>query len=150
GQPNCSAGCPLGLAPCTLPGGGMGCDFGLLGGCMDTGGGPDDPAAIAQAGMSAAAGVKVFVIGIGTDSSEEATLNSLAMMGGVPRASAPYYYPVTNGQDLENALMAITGQIASCNYPLQMPPPDPNHVDVSVNGMPIAEDPTNGWSFGPG
>ncbi len=148
GAPNCSTtgACLPGQLTCALPGGGMGCDF--FGICMPpTSGGDDGPGAIAAVQQSAAANVKVFVIGIATDSMTEATLNQMATAGGVPRMGTPSYYRVTSGMDLQTALMAITGQIASCTFPLQQRPPDPTRIDVTLNGMTVPRDATNGWEL---
>lgn len=148
GAPNCSAtgACLPGQLTCMLPGGGMGCDF--FGLCMPpTAGGDDAMGAIAAVQQSAAGNVKVFVIGIATDAMTESTLNQMAVAGGVPRPGTPSYYRVTNGMDLQTALAAITGQIASCTYPLQQRPPDPTRIEVSLNGMPVPRNAMNGWEL---
>ncbi len=148
GAPNCSTtgACLPGQLTCALPGGGMGCDF--FGICMPpTPGGDDAMGAIAAVQQSAAANVKVFVIGIATDSMTESTLNQMATAGGVPRMGSPSYYRVTSGMDLQTALMAITGQIASCTFPLQQRPPDPTRIDVTLNGVAVPRDAANGWEL---
>ena len=50
-----------------------------------------------------------------------------------------------NRDELVAALEAITGQIASCTFPLNPPPPVPNNVAVEVDGMRVARDPNQGW-----
>ncbi len=53
-------------------------------------------------------------------------------------------------QQFETALNAIRGQVVSCVYPLQssnLTQVDPTHVNVTVGGMPILQDPNNGWTY---
>jgi hypothetical protein len=53
-------------------------------------------------------------------------------------------------QQFETALNAIRGQVVSCTYPLQssnLSQVDPTHVNVTVGGMPILQDPNNGWTY---
>lgn len=78
-------------------------------------------------------GIKTFVIGIGTSSDDNATLNSIAMAGGTDKS-----FDVGTGstaQDFANALNAIRGSV-KCQYSLPPPPPgkmlDPKLVNVSV------------------
>jgi hypothetical protein len=102
---------------------------------------------------SAQAGVHTFVIGVATDSSSDGNLNMMAMAGGEQRPGGPpYYYLVTNQQDLVNVINSIAGQIISCNLQLPMRPPYPDQVTVTANGQTVPRDTThmNGWDFGPG
>lgn len=53
-------------------------------------------------------------------------------------------------QQFETALNAIRGQVVSCTYPLQssnISQVDPMHVNVTVGGVTILQDPTNGWTY---
>ncbi len=53
-------------------------------------------------------------------------------------------------QQFETALNAIRGQVASCTYPLQssnISQVDPMHVNVTVGGVTILQDPANGWTY---
>lgn len=152
GQPTCGTGCscppdapPCGPSMCDYPG------FGCGPACDPSGQGffaPDDPAAIAAAQSSAAAGIKVFVVGLGTGPMEEATLDALARGGGTARnGGPPFYYPATSAGELQSALASIAGQIASCSYALAMPPPDPAQVTVTVGGVAVPRDAQNGWEL---
>ncbi len=152
GQPTCGTGCscppdapPCGPSMCDYPG------FGCGPACDPSGQGffaPDDAAAIAAAQASAAAGIRVFVVGLGTGPMEEATLDALARSGGTPRPGGPpSYYPATGAAELQSALSSIAGQIASCSYALTAPPPDPAQVTVTVGGVAVPRDAQNGWDL---
>jgi hypothetical protein len=95
------------------------------------------------------AGFPTFVIGISTGADAEDTLNDMATAGGRPRMDVSKYYPVASRDQLVAALAAITGQIASCNFPLEMPPPVPDNVAVEVDGARLTRDTPDGWSYTP-
>ena len=102
---------------------------------------------------AATAGVHTFVVGVATDTTSEGVLNDLAMRGMEPRPNGPpYYYLVTNQQDLVTTINMIAGQIVSCSFMLQMVPPYPDQVSITANGQTVPRDPThmNGWDYGPG
>jgi len=113
---------------------------------------PDDAAAIAAVGMVAGAGVPVFVIGIATNTTADATLNGMAMAGGKPAAGAQQYYPVSNTADLVSVLNTLQGMVArGCTYRLPMVPPNPGNVKVTVGGVKVDRDTTHttGWDYSP-
>jgi hypothetical protein len=111
----------------------------------------DRAGSVAAVAAAASAGIPTFVVGIATaGSTAHETLNEMADKGGRPRSNATRYYPVVNRDELVAALEAITGQIASCTFPLNPPPPVPSNVAVEVDGMRVARDPSQGWDYGPG
>ena len=115
-------------------------------------GGDDAAGAIASIAAAAAAGIPSFVVGIATAGSDaHATLNSMAEKGGRPRSDATKYYPVASRDELVSALETITGQIASCTFPLTPVPPVPENVAVEIDGQRVVHDPSqmNGWNYGP-
>lgn len=122
--------------------------------CQNGSGSQDDVAGSVQAvAASLAAGVPVFVIGIATtQGSAHNTLNMMADAGGRPRMNQIRYYPASSRDELIAALESITGQIASCTFPLNPPPPVPANVAVDVDGMRVNRDTnqTNGWDYSPG
>jgi hypothetical protein len=69
--------------------------------------------------------IYTFVIGVATNSSsEQMTLNMLADAGGRPRPGLLTHFYLGNTQsELTAALAAITGQAATCTFPLNPPPP---------------------------
>jgi hypothetical protein len=110
--------------------------------------------AIAALAAARMAGIKTFVVGIGTQGvpQTEQTLNAMADAGGAPRAGATRYYPVNSGMDLVTALGTIGGQIASCQLVLTAPPPDVRYVTLFFDGTIVPRDPTmmNGWDLDAG
>ena len=125
--------------------------------CRNGGGGGQsnrDPAgAVAAVTAAAAAGMPSFVVGIATqDGDAHDTLNQMAVAGGRPRNGDVRYYPVASRDELTTALETITGQIVSCTFFLDKPPPSPNDVAVNVDGMRVARDTNSmeGWNYGDG
>jgi hypothetical protein len=113
----------------------------------------DTAGSVQAAAASLAAGIPVFVVGVATsgDAMAESALNQMADKGGRPRNDpTTKYYPVASRDQLVTTLETITGQIASCTFPLDKPPPAPNNVAVNIDGMRVQPDPVNGWSYGAG
>jgi hypothetical protein len=115
----------------------------------------DDQATIQAVTDLAAAGIPVFVIGVGTQdllggsAGGDATLSAMAKAGGKPRAGNPSYYPVTTSADFSAALATIGGQIVSCTLQIKTPP-DPTNIAVEADGKRVPPSATNGWQYGPG
>jgi len=101
-----------------------------------------------------AAGFQTFVVGIATaaDAMATATLNQMALNGGVPQTgAATSYYAVSDTATLEAALNRILSGIVSCTISLPPNPPANSTVGISVTtaggDIAVASDPTNGWSY---
>jgi hypothetical protein len=123
------------------------------GGSRRGGGGDDAAGAVAAVAAAAKAGIPSFIVGIATAGSDaHDTLNEMAIQGGRARADATKYYPVANKDELVTALGQITGQIASCTFPLNPLPPEPDNVRVNVDGAKVDRDTSKagGWDYGPG
>jgi hypothetical protein len=139
GLPNCPSGCASQQQP--------------MGMCTTTDNPTEDTAAEMAVSMAALMGYQTFVIGIGQVTSAQNTLNQLAIAGGVPQTGgATSYYAATDEATLEAALMAIVGQVASCQIVLPMAAVGQTNVAVSVDdssgkASKVPEDPNNGWSF---
>jgi hypothetical protein len=110
----------------------------------------DNAAAIRAVADAQTAGYKTFVIGVATSGQANNVLSQMATAGGEARMAMPPYYPVTNRQDLVNALGAITGLVTDCVFRLGGAPPSPDDVAVSVGATRVARDPShmNGWDYG--
>jgi hypothetical protein len=105
-----------------------------------------------------AAGFPTFVIGVDTskDTSIE-RLNAMAVAGGRPRppvSANPLdptttFYLASTQAELTQALQAITGELASCIFTLNPPPPVPDNIAVDFSGVRTDRDPTrmNGWEY---
>ena len=121
----------------------------------DDGEAPTGPETVAAVRALAAAGIKTYVLGFGTVSTEEArVLNEAAEAGGVPRATTePYFFSADTEEELQTVLEQIAGGIVvpSCSFALNSPPPNPNDVTVLVDGMAVPRNAshTNGWDYAP-
>jgi hypothetical protein len=124
--------------------------------CSPSGEGQDDarPYAVEQVTAAANAGIPVLVVGVATnkDTATEA-LDDMAIAGGMPRtdgnALAARYYLANSQAELVTALRAITGEIATCVFPLSKPPPVPENIGVKIDGVLLDRDPNrvNGWEY---
>lgn len=115
---------------------------GANGSCLDT--------ANTQAAVAALAGtgVKTFVLGVPGAGPYAADLDALAVAGGTD-----HYYAASDPTQaaLEAALDAITAKaVDSCVITLESPPSDPGFTNVLVDGVTVAKDPVDGWSWGDG
>lgn len=148
GAPDCASGCTCrpGRGPCAT----NMCradDGACTAPCIDRG--PDGPGSVQAVRDAAAGGTTVIVVGLMTGRDEEQTLNELALAGGFPRVGGPpHYFLADSGEELEEALVNITGLIVSCTFPLEDPPPDPDNIDVVLDGMRVPRDRENGFELG--
>jgi hypothetical protein len=93
---------------------------------------------------AAAAGFKVYVIGVGP---ETGNLDNFATAGGTG-----HYYPALSPQELNAALASIVGTVASCTFNLTTVPQDPTNVVVEFNGDKTLRAPRDinqveGWNY---
>jgi hypothetical protein len=129
--------------------------------CVDVG--PNDgsegqeaarPYAVAAIEESVAAGIPVFVMGVGTnkDTAVE-TLDNMAVAGGRPAPSANpranAFYLGNSTEQLTAALEAIAIDVKTCVFPLRTKPDDPSNIAVNVDGQKVPPDDTQveGWSY---
>ena len=121
-----------------------------------------DTAAVTAIGTALTAGFPTFVVGIATTkASDISELNLMAAAGGESVSNtnplAKHFYETNLGAsptDLTTALQAITGQISTCLFPLNPPPPvlnDDSKVGVYLgSGMtkiPYDASKTDGWAY---
>jgi hypothetical protein len=93
---------------------------------------------------AAAAGFKVYVIGVGP---ETGNLDNFASAGGTGN-----YFPALSPQDLATALATIAGTVASCTFALPKAPPDPSNIAVEFDGNKSLRAPrdtkhVDGWDY---
>jgi hypothetical protein len=140
GLPNCPSGCASAAQNPPMM-------------CTMTDNPDEDAATEAAVTMAAMMGYQTFVIGIGNVASAQNTLNQLAMAGGRPQTGGTTsYYAATDEPSLEAALMAIVGQVASCQITLPAAAVGQTNVAVSVDdasgkATKVPQDDNNGWSF---
>jgi hypothetical protein len=112
--------------------------------CGDT-----DVAGKITALYNATPSVKTYVIGVGGDTASDPTaLDAWAVAGHTARVGAPtQYYQANSPQDLKDAFDTIVGGVVSCKFALGSMPPDPSQLYVWENGVQVAVDPANGYSY---
>jgi hypothetical protein len=107
--------------------------------------GSDDLAGTtAAAKAAAAAGIKVYVVGIGP---KPGNLDAFATAGGTDKS-----FSALSPQDLTAALSTIVGAVASCTFALDSAPPVPGNVVVEFDNNKSLRAPqdtshTNGWDY---
>lgn len=156
GGPNCNAGatCDIsgcmenieGCLPtdaccaqnqnCCAPGG----PAGALN-CVDK-----DPTVNAVAAL-ASVGIRTAVIGVPGSQVYGSVLSAMALAGGAPLASYPFYYKVDNLGTLINVLGAIAGAALSCDFTITDPPKDLGYTNVYLDQTVVSSDPVDGWTW---
>jgi hypothetical protein len=148
GGPNCNENavcgpeqCPIDCTPvpnCCAPGEDPGPP-----GCIDEAASVDAVAALA------AAGIQVFVIGIPGSESAADVLNAMAIAGGAPQPTAPYYYQVTDVGKLETVFGDIASLVVSCEFEVQDPPQQQGMTNVYLDQEVLPYLDPNGWRWKP-
>lgn len=112
----------------------------------------DETGPVAVIRDAASMGVPTYVLGLtGTEDFAD-LLDVMAVAGQRPRATTPRYYPVSSAQELGNEFRTITTGIAECRFELASAPPDPDLVDVRLDGASIYRDVmhNDGWDWSAG
>lgn len=99
----------------------------------------DLPAALQAIAMARAAGIKVYVIGVGPSAGN---LDEMARQGGTGT-----FFPALSPQSLLAALDAIVGTVASCVYKMDSIPPDPTNLGVYLDKQLVSQGTPDGWSL---
>ncbi len=109
----------------------------------------DAPPAIAEVRSLAAMSVRTFVIGLNGTQDFADVLNDMADAGGRPRGGMTRYYNATSATELVSELGRVTQALADCTLRLDAAPPDPNLVDVRLDGHSLYRDVRhmNGWDW---
>ena len=98
-----------------------------------------------------AGGIPTFVLGTpGLQPQYGADLDGLAIAGGTaqPEGSGPRYYAASDTPTLEAALKTIAGKVVdSCTINLDAPVTDRGVTNVLLDGVPVAQDPVDGWTW---
>ncbi len=146
GGPNCNPPPgPLGSCDCAgLPESCLDPTFGRVN-CLD------DERAIRVIGEIADSGIPIFLIGFDDPTRPDlaAILDDMAIAGGRPRpvGSSRRFYDVRDRSDLEGALGEITASVGRCLLVTDFRPDPALQVSVRVDGLPVPEDPMDGWQW---
>jgi hypothetical protein len=157
GGPNCNASASCSSAMCTYNiEGDQGCTATGPDCCVvnGPGGGPlsclDADPTIAAVTAFASAGIPVYVLGVPGSEPYASLLDRLAVAGGTARGSEPQYYAVTtfDEQALSSAMSTIAAKVTgSCTLTLDAVPPEPDLVNVFLDGSAIAQAGADGWTL---
>jgi hypothetical protein len=98
------------------------------------------PGTVDAIAAAAAAGFRVYVIGIGPS---VGNLDNFASAGGTGNC-----YPATSPDALTQAFASISKLVATCTFTSDAPPPDLDNIAVYLNKALVPQDAGNGWSFG--
>ncbi|MBO6935434.1 MAG: VWA domain-containing protein [Deltaproteobacteria bacterium] len=146
GGPNCNPP-PGPLGECDCAGLPMSCldpTFGRVN-CLD------DERAIRVIGDIADDGIPIFLVGFDDPTRPDLAevLDDMAVAGGRPRpvGSSRRFYDVRDRTDLEEALGEITASVGRCLLVTDFVPTPGLQVQVRVDGVPIPEDPIDGWQW---
>ncbi len=103
---------------------------------------------ISEAQTFANAGIPVYVIAFNFGGFE-GNLNSIATAGGTdaPPVGGDKFYTANGTAQLVTAVQNIATASISCSYALNPAPQDPSKIWVEVNGLPVAREAVNGFSF---
>lgn len=94
------------------------------------------------------AGIRTYVVGIPGSTYYGALLDQLATIGGSARPGSPRYYQVDDMTALSTVLEQIgTKELVTCDFVLDVVPPDRTMVNVYFDQEVVAYDETNGWAW---
>ncbi|HEX6241081.1 MAG TPA: vWA domain-containing protein, partial [Polyangiales bacterium] len=99
---------------------------------------------VAEITAMAQDGIKTYVIGYGTRNDQQlsAALNRMAVAGGTGDME---HRSIEDGMGLLDQFTKIAGQVASCEFTLNMATTDPRFVEVKLDGKVINLNDANGW-----
>jgi len=100
--------------------------------------------------------VRTFVIGFGSETAPDpiasqatnpALLNDWAVAGHTDLPGPTKYYQAADAASLGAAFQDIVLGVAACTFNVSTMPPDPTLVVGYIDGMAIASDPVNGYTY---
>ncbi len=107
----------------------------------------DRQASIDAVAKLAAAGVRVYVVGVPGSETYGAVLDQMAIVSGAPQIAPPFYYKVQDYSSLAGTLGSIAALEVSCTFDLETPPPDASLVNVYLDDEVIPRDAVDGWAW---
>lgn len=158
GGPNCDAGAMCGAedcmdniesactqSVCCTPTGPSCCGPDTKNGALNC---IDRKASVAAVAKLAAAGIRVYVVGVPGSETYGTVLDQMALVSGAPQIAPPFYYKVEDYSSLSGTLASIAAIEVSCDFDLVTPPPDATRVNVYLDDDVLLQDPDNGWVWG--
>lgn len=111
----------------------------------------DDEGTYQAAADLAATGVDIYVVGFDVGGNED-VLNTIAMNGNTDNPGDPdnRYYNAEDGDELEDALLAIGQQVTGCSLELGGAPAEPTKVYAVLGGTPLRRDDPDGFVYDAG
>lgn len=155
GGPNCNVEASCGVDKCipNIESAAEQCQPNKPPNCCDPSvGGPanclDEDATVRAVDALKLAGIPTYVVGIPGSGPYSALLDRVATAGGTARDVPPYYYRVdsVDRAAFDQTLSQVAARAtATCVIPLGKAPPDPDRVNVYLDGVVVPGDRTNGW-----
>lgn len=127
--------CQLGIN-CCKPGGSAGPEM-----CVD-----HDPV-VAAVGALAAAGIRVFVIGIPGSQTYGGVLADMALAGGAALTTYPFYYKVDDLTTIHAVLAAAAGSAIPCEFTVAEAPMVPSLTNVYFDQQVVLQGAVDGWTW---
>ncbi len=145
GAPNCNEGVEQEGCRCTSPNPVVCTQNNVWGpiNCLDG----DRTVAAVQALHTA--GIATYVIGLNGVQDYGDVLDAMAAAGGRPRPTPPRYYSAATATELVSEFSQVTSSLVECRFHLDHAPPDPNLVDVRLDGTSLIHDTgqLDGWDW---
>lgn len=107
----------------------------------------DHAAAVSAVSGMAAAGVKVYVVGIPGSQPYAKVLSDMAFAGGAVMPMPPYYYDVEDLSTLSTVFKTIAGAAVPCDITVDDPPSMPGFTNVYEDQTLVLSDPQDGWTW---
>jgi hypothetical protein len=107
----------------------------------------DHAATVQAVADMAAAGVKVYVVGIPGSQAYAEVLTDMAFAGGAAMVAAPFYYDVQDLSTLAAVFQTIAGGEVPCDITVDNPPSSMGYTNVYLDQQLVYYDPVDGWTW---
>ncbi|MDI1448201.1 VWA domain-containing protein [Polyangium sp. 6x1] len=109
----------------------------------------DEPATVAAIEALRAGGLEVFVVGIPGSEAYAGVLDAMAIAGGSPKDTAPFYYPVSELGSLGGVLAEIAAVAVTCEFAIVDPPEEEGMTNVYLDDEVLPYNDPDGWMWKP-
>ena len=107
----------------------------------------DEDATVAQIQAFKQAGLPVYVIGIPGSEAYASVLQDMAFAAGTQQIANPYYYAVSDVDNLQSVLASIAGVAVSCIFTIDDPPSEEGSTNVYLDGVVLPNGGNDGWRW---